>query len=62
MFYSGTLLRTTAWDKASQIALRDFSKEVSEEPEYIGVYAGKGKKMQTNIKKLLLTTKSRYLK
>ena len=36
MFYSGTLLKTIAWDTASQIALRICSKEVREEPEYIG--------------------------
>ena len=28
MFYLGTLLRTIAWETASQIALQDCSKEV----------------------------------
>ena len=32
MFYSADLLRTIAQDTASQIALRDCSKEVREEP------------------------------
>ena len=41
MFYSGTLLRTIAWETASQIALRNCPKEVREEPGYIGVFAEK---------------------
>ena len=43
MFYSGTLLRTTAWETASQIALRNCSKEVREKPGYIEVFTGKKK-------------------
>ena len=39
MFYSRTLLRTLAWETASQIALRNSSDEVREEPGYIGVFA-----------------------
>ena len=43
MFYLVALLRTIAWDTASQTALRNCSKEVREEPGYIGVFAGKKK-------------------
>ena len=39
--YSGTLLRTIAWETASQIALRDCSEEEREEPGYTGVFAEK---------------------
>ena len=35
MFYSAEFLTTSAWKTASQRALRDRSKEVSEEPGYI---------------------------
>ena len=41
MFYTVALLRTIAQDTASQIALRSCSKEVREEPGFIGVFAGK---------------------
>ena len=34
MFYLRTLLRTVAWDPASQIALRDCSEEIREELRY----------------------------
>ena len=39
MFYLGTLLRTIAWETVPQITLRNCSKEVREEPRYIGVFA-----------------------
>ena len=39
MFYSGALLKTVAQETASQIALRNFSKEVREEPAYIRIFA-----------------------
>ena len=39
MFYLLDLLRTMAQGTASQIALRDCSEEVREEPGYIGVFA-----------------------
>ena len=35
--YSGVLLKTIAWETASQIALRNCSGEIREEPEYIGI-------------------------
>ena len=41
MYYSGILLRTIAWETASQIALRNRSKEVRDESGYIGVFAEK---------------------
>ena len=41
MFYSVDFLRTPARKTASQIAPRDCSKKVGEEPEYIGVSATK---------------------
>ena len=44
MFYSVNLLRTTAQETASQIALRNCSQEVREELGYIGIFAVK----QTN--------------
>ena len=34
----GALLRPKVWDTASHIALRDCSKEVWEEPGYIGIF------------------------
>ena len=43
MFYLGTLLRTIAQETASQIALRICSKEVREEPGYIGAFAERQK-------------------
>ena len=50
------LLRTLAWDTAFQIALRDNSKEVREEPGYIAVFL-KNKQTKTtmlwNIKEFL---------
>ena len=39
MFYSGTLLRTVG--QIAQIALRNCSKEVREEPGYTGVFVEK---------------------
>ena len=44
MLYSGTLLRTTAQETAFQIALRNCSEEVREQPEYIEVFAEKTNK------------------
>ena len=34
MFYSVVILRTSAWGAASLISLRDYSKDVREEPGY----------------------------
>ena len=48
MFYSVNLLRTIAQDTASQIALRNYSKEVREVPGYVGVFAGKKTKTKQN--------------
>ena len=42
----GALLRTIAQETASQIALRNCSKEVREKPGYIGVFTGKNKKVK----------------
>ena len=39
MFLGGTLLRTITQDTACQITLRNCSKEVREEPRYIGIFA-----------------------
>ena len=36
-------MKTIAWQTASQIALRNYSKKVREESGYIGVFAGKEK-------------------
>ena len=41
MFYSANLLKTYAHDIASQIQLRDCSKEVREEPGCTAVFANK---------------------
>lgn len=38
----GDLTKTIPWGTASQTALRNWSKEVMEEPRYIGVFAGGG--------------------
>ena len=56
MFYSGTLLRTIAQETASQIALRNCSKEEREEPGYTGVFTGKKAKTKTT------TTKTHVVK
>ena len=34
LFYSTKFLRTSSPEAASQIALRDFSEDINEEPEY----------------------------
>ena len=47
-FYLGTLLRTIARETASQIALRNCSGKVREEPGYIIVFAEKTKQKNTN--------------
>ena len=53
------LLRTITWESAFQLALRNCSKEVKEEPGYSGIFTGRKKKlMQSNIKRLLLVTKT----
>ena len=39
MFLGGTLLRTITQGTACQITLRNCSKEVREEPRYIGIFA-----------------------
>ena len=41
MFYSVNILRTSARETASQIALRDCFDEIREEPEYKGVFEKK---------------------
>lgn len=41
--YSETLLRTVAGKAASQISLRNCSKEQRQDPGYIGVFAKKKK-------------------
>ena len=41
MFYSVNILRTSARETASQIALRDCFDEIWEEPEYKGVFEKK---------------------
>lgn len=41
MFYLEILLRTVAWESASQIVLRNGSKEVRKEPGYLGIFAEK---------------------
>lgn len=41
MFFSGILMRTIAW---KEIALRNCSEEIREEPGYPGVFAGKKKR------------------
>ena len=43
---------TIAWEAASQIALRNCSKEVREEPGYIGVFVG-GKKYVAEHRKII---------
>lgn len=52
-FYLGILLRTTAQETASHIALRNHSKEEREEPGCTGVFLlGTNKQTkQTNLKK-----------
>ena len=60
MFYLKTLLRTVAWDPASQIALRDCYKEVREEPGYLGHFARKTG--SRNTKRSLLIKETRHLK
>ena len=56
MFYLGALLRTIAWETASQTTLRDCSKEVREALDIIGAFAGEEnvvghQKITTNHKK-----------
>ena len=41
IFYLETFLSTIAWETACQIGLRNFSKQVREEPGYTQVFAGK---------------------
>ena len=61
MFYSQTFLKTIAWEIASQVALKNCSKEAREEPICIEAFAKKKKgKMQLNIKRLLLITHTKY--
>ena len=60
-FDSGTLLRTIAQETASQILLRNWSKEIrEEEPGYVSFSCWK--KTYTNIKRLLLITKNTHSK
>ena len=51
MFIQGNLLRTIGWELTSPMALRNCSKEISEEPGYIGVFVG-----ERNVVKLQNTT------
>ena len=62
MFYSGLLLRTIVWESASQIALRNCSNKIGEEPGYS--FSEKTTKtiMSLNIKILLLIIKNRHIK
>ena len=52
MFYLADFLRTSSPGAASQMALTDCSKEVREEPGYIGVFQQSSGSQ--NIKRLLL--------
>ena len=57
MFYLADFPRTQAWKAASQIVLRDCSKEIREEQGYIGVFAAetrlsKHQKITVNQRKL----------
>ena len=51
MFYLGNLWRTIAWEIASQIGLRDCTKELTEEPWYIVVSLAKKKKKKVKHQK-----------
>ena len=51
MFYLAVLLKTWVQDTASQIALGDSWKEVSDKSEYTGVSVGGGKKKKERKKK-----------
>jgi len=63
MLFWGYFLKILTWLTASQIALRNCSEEVREEPENIGIFAEKqSKNMQLNRKRLLLIAKVRNLK
>ena len=44
MFYSQTFLKTIAWEIASQVALKNCSKEAREEPICIEAFAKKKRK------------------
>ena len=57
MLDSADILKTKAWEMASHIALRDFSKEVREELGYTGVFAKTNK--QTNKQKSQVVRKSK---
>ena len=39
VLFHGKKLRTSVWDTDSQVALRNYSKEVREEPRYTGISA-----------------------
>ena len=61
--YRGDFLKILTWLTASQIALRNCSEEVREEPGNIGVFAEKqSKNMQLHHKRLLLIAKAGNLK
>ena len=63
MIYWGDFLKILTWLTASQIALRNCSEEVREEPGNIGVFAEKqSKNMQLHHKRLLLIAKAGNLK
>ena len=60
MFYSVDLLRTEAREAVSQLALRDCSEEVREQPGYIGILNLKPGRW--NIERLPLMKETRHLK
>ena len=51
----GDLTMTMAWEKAFQISLRNYSKEVSEESGYIGIFV----ENKTDVGKGLMLGKTR---
>ena len=61
MFYSVALRKTIAPETASQTALRDCSKEVREEPGYIGVFAGKQNKTEHVVEHQKITANHKEL-
>ena len=64
MFNSGNLLRTIAQELTSQVALRNCSRKIKEEPGYVGVFAEKRKKKNVVEHQKITANqkKTRYLK
>ena len=57
------LLRTITWESAFQLALRNCSKEVKEEPGYSGIFTGRKKKTHAvKHQKITAGHKNRHLK